>query len=512
MSSLKAAREGNSQAISEVLNYLLKLEVFSITQATIQNNYLNLFLESSQIPLSQSSLKNLYNALKKIDLKYIKYISIAAANPKKQQEIFKTCIDLTKDWETSKPAPSPWQKLTWPVWFPYPSSLLRMIVLIFWLAIVVRILGFWGVVIGGTVSDIFNHPKPLLQALGLSIFGSILLLSYSYFLVVENRSSPVKKSFPTARSLWEGTYAMIVLLLSLTITCLLIFPFIPWQDCYYNHVFSHHLVCRYHIQFYFKKFGFVSFLIWFSSGLYLYQIESVIRNQIPLTKIIRFLISVILSILISIVLNTTVKNWDNIYSVFSTFIESSPTVAILEIEEVSTYENTPEIEEMTETQENDPFNDALKFGMKAANLAQTAKSQQEWNRVSHSWEDAIQKLEEVPEFSSNFETAQQKIVEYQTNLNTSQKLADKNAKSNDLIPPDLNFKKGVEEASNAAFFVQTAKSKSEWELVATQWQNAIDYMKQVQPSDPNYKIAQDRVVLYQKNIEYARLAASQAEE
>ena len=51
-----------------------------------------------------------------------------------------------------------------------------------------------------------------------------------------------------------------------------------------------------------------------------------------------------------------------------------------------------------------------------------------------------------------------------------------------------------------------------WEFVATPWQNAIDYMKQVQPSDPNYNIAQDRVVLYQKNIEYARLAASQAQE
>ncbi len=37
-------------------------------------------------------------------------------------------------------------------------------------------------------------------------------------------------------------------------------------------------------------------------------------------------------------------------------------------------------------------------------------------------------------------------------------------------------------------------------------------MKQVQPSDPNYKIARDRVVLYQKNLEYARLAASKAEE
>ncbi|MDY7021664.1 MAG: hypothetical protein SWJ54_09915, partial [Cyanobacteriota bacterium] len=77
---------------------------------------------------------------------------------------------------------------------------------------------------------------------------------------------------------------------------------------------------------------------------------------------------------------------------------------------------------------------------------------------------------------------------------------------------ELGFKKGVEEASNAAFFVQTAKTQDEWEFVAAQWDNAINYMKQVQPSDPNYDIAQDRVIKYQKNLEYARLAASKAPE
>lgn len=512
MSSLKAAREGNPQAIATILNYLLETENIIVSQVYLQSDYLNIILEDSKIPLSQSSLQSLYNAIKKINIPYIKYVSIEAVNPEQKEEVWKNCIDLTKDWKTEQPEASTFKNLKWPVWFPYPSSWLRMIVLILWLAIIVRILGFWGVVIGGTLSDLFNHPKPFLQALGLSVFGSILLLSYLYFLVVEKRSSPVQKSFPTARSLWEGTYAMIVVLLSLVITGLLIFPFIPWENCSSTPIFYNNLVCRYHVQSYLEKLDVVAFVIWLLLGLYLYQIEAVIRNQVPLKRIIRFLTSVILSILLSIVLNTTVKNWDNIYNVFAGFRESYPTLAVSETEEFLESENTPEIEEMTETQENDPFNDALKFGMKAANLAQTAKSQQEWNRVSQAWEDAIQKLEEVPEYSPNFETTQPKILDYKNNLNISQKLARKNAKYDILIPPDLNFKKGVEEASNAAFFVQTAKSKSEWEFVATQWQNAIDYMKEVQPSDPNYKIAQDRVVLYQKNIEYARLAASQAEE
>jgi hypothetical protein len=77
--------------------------------------------------------------------------------------------------------------------------------------------------------------------------------------------------------------------------------------------------------------------------------------------------------------------------------------------------------------------------------------------------------------------------------------------------PDENFKKGLEKAMNAAVLVQTEKSKPEWEFVATQWQNAIDYMKQVQPDDSNYKAAQERVIQYQKNLEYARLVGSLAE-
>jgi hypothetical protein len=36
-------------------------------------------------------------------------------------------------------------------------------------------------------------------------------------------------------------------------------------------------------------------------------------------------------------------------------------------------------------------------------------------------------------------------------------------------------------------------------------------MKQVQPDDSNYKAAQERVIQYQKNLEYARLVGSLAE-
>jgi hypothetical protein len=533
MSSLKDAKQGNPEAIADVLNHILKEQNIIVNHAFIQSNYLNLLLDASQIPLPQSSIKLIYDALKKLDVQFIQYVTIAATKPENKQEVWKICIDLTKEWKNPQAESSKSKKSKWPVWFPYPSSWLRMFVLILWTAIVVRFFGFWGMMIGETLSDILGHPKPLLNALGLAVFGSILVHSYLYYILVDQDSSPSKKTFPTSRSLWEGTYAMIVLLLSIIITVLIISPFFPWDNCYFSRAYESLIYC-YRFQSYGETLSILAVVVGLTSGLYLYQLEYVIRNKVPLKRIVRFVALIILSIVVILSLNTTIKKWDSIYGFFSNLAEPSVTTASTEeysdIESIETYPESfseydhRENEEFVNTEhdasyddvyddvEYDTFYDALNAGMEAAMLAQTAKSSQEWNKVSEIWKEAIELLEDVPESSPNLEIAQNKIEEYQKNLNYSQRQANQNAQYEALIPPDLNFKKGLEEASSAAFFVQTAKSKPEWEFVATQWQNAIVYMKQVQPSDTNYKAAQERVVQYQKNLEYARLAGSQAKE
>ncbi|MGB3532307.1 MAG: hypothetical protein WBA13_02195 [Microcoleaceae cyanobacterium] len=80
--------------------------------------------------------------------------------------------------------------------------------------------------------------------------------------------------------------------------------------------------------------------------------------------------------------------------------------------------------------------------------------------------------------------------------------------------PEINkidpFKKAINKATIAATLTQSAKSKLEWEEVANHWQNALELMKEIPSSHTHYQAAQDRVILYQKNLEYAQLAASQA--
>ncbi|MBC1225391.1 hypothetical protein GNF09_37190 [Nostoc sp. UCD120] len=65
------------------------------------------------------------------------------------------------------------------------------------------------------------------------------------------------------------------------------------------------------------------------------------------------------------------------------------------------------------------------------------------------------------------------------------------------------FPEAVSKAINAANLTQSAKSPDEWKTVVSQWEAAIALMRTVPSSSPNYAIAQQKIIEYQKNINYA---------
>ena len=71
------------------------------------------------------------------------------------------------------------------------------------------------------------------------------------------------------------------------------------------------------------------------------------------------------------------------------------------------------------------------------------------------------------------------------------------------------FQKAVNQALEAATLTQSANTEVEWQTVADRWQDAIALMAAVPQSNPKYKLAQNKVVEYQKNLDYAnqRIAA-----
>ncbi len=68
----------------------------------------------------------------------------------------------------------------------------------------------------------------------------------------------------------------------------------------------------------------------------------------------------------------------------------------------------------------------------------------------------------------------------------------------------------VKSAQSAAQKAKDAQTKSEWNAVASDWQKAVDLMKKVPESNPNYQTAQTKVLEYQNYLDIAKQKADQA--
>lgn len=86
-------------------------------------------------------------------------------------------------------------------------------------------------------------------------------------------------------------------------------------------------------------------------------------------------------------------------------------------EELSRQEQAPE----ATSSQTDSFRDATNKAMEAANLTQTAQTSEEWSQVADTWQQAINLMKAVSESSPNYNLAQSKAVEYQSNLEYAQK-------------------------------------------------------------------------------------------
>lgn len=89
-----------------------------------------------------------------------------------------------------------------------------------------------------------------------------------------------------------------------------------------------------------------------------------------------------------------------------------------EISPVAEGVKTPEVKA-------NPFAEAIRSATEASQLTQTAKTYQEWEKISQLWQQSIAQMQEVSNSDSNFELAQQKVKEYQTNGAYVQKIIDK---------------------------------------------------------------------------------------
>jgi hypothetical protein len=161
--------------------------------------------------------------------------------------------------------------------------------------------------------------------------------------------------------------------------------------------------------------------------------------------------------------------------------------------------SVPAVTAAIASQPTEAFREAVSNAMNAANLAQTARSPQEWQEVATHWQAAIALMEKVSDRSGNYDTARAKIPEYQQYLAYAEKMANRSVDA---------FHEAVNYAMSAAQLAQTARSLPDWEKVAQQWQKAAESMQAVPGDHPRSALAREKAVEYQRNLEYAQAKTS----
>lgn len=87
---------------------------------------------------------------------------------------------------------------------------------------------------------------------------------------------------------------------------------------------------------------------------------------------------------------------------------------------------TPNNQNSSKPQNNVPvsaeFREAVNQAMKASTLTQKATTKLQWQEVSQHWQNAINNMKKVPSKDEKYVIAQEKVTQYQTNLNYAQEM------------------------------------------------------------------------------------------
>lgn len=120
-----------------------------------------------------------------------------------------------------------------------------------------------------------------------------------------------------------------------------------------------------------------------------------------------------------------------------------------------------------------------------------------------SWQEAIDRLEQVPPETLAGRTTQTLLVAAKRDFEQVAGLATGGARTNTLIAAAQQFALSATEAAQ-----NPPHSTDEWEEIALLWQQAIERLKQVPVEDPGYLEAQKLLANYQRNLGIVRTRKS----
>ena len=367
------------------------------------------------------------------------------------------------------------QNFYWPLWFPYPSSWLKALILTLFLRVIIFIVKNTGKL--GYDIVYFAHSLQLFIIFTiLLILSPIPIISLTHHclhlllsrFISEIQAPEIGKTqglLPGIMSWWEGLYAWLAIVISILIATFFSTIVLPL----FSHSFDRQIEYYTQIQNINNNIGLIFGLFYLSASAVIYQIEYLVKNRIisaysgnkqkdtgesninletetELNKLrgkmglntIKSNISLnkgqntiieprrkdrslnkkllIVFIIFSIPLGIYFSSrFSEILPLTSKSSTQIPSKSVLVTPSPVTSESP------TVLLQTDTFREAVSKAINAANLTQSAKSSDEWKTVVSHWEGAIALMKFVPSSSPNYVVAQQKIKEYQINLNYAEK-------------------------------------------------------------------------------------------
>ncbi|MBD2664163.1 hypothetical protein B6N60_03792 [Richelia sinica FACHB-800] len=372
-----------------------------------------------------------------------------------------------------KPSPTQTPKLSWPVWFPYPSSWLKTFILALFLRVIIFFIEHTGKV-GFRVAYSSDSLELAIIILILLILSPILLVAFTHHLlhVIISRFMPEIQApeigkcqgiYPGLISYWEGLYAWLVILISTLVSTLFATILIS--------IFNIDLSDP--VEFYtdFEE-RIVAILagIWMTTGALIYQIEFLFKRRLLLVYSE----------------DKKEENKENLVNHIDRELNNLKGEMGMYNMQPQVSMAQPENKQVNSLYPHRKIIKQISLGLLIPLIA-----------------GGIYLFSKLPDFT----VIQSAPIASQSELvSTPEKLSTENAPSSspEIAPSTDNFRLAVNEAMGAAKLTQSAKSPDEWQEVVNQWQKAIDMMKSVPASSQNYALAQTKITEYQKNLNYAQ--------
>jgi hypothetical protein len=470
---LELAKQGNLTAITQTLNYLFQDQHIT-TKVTQQNDCLRIILTADNIPEQQLSVNMIHQTMIKLQSKNIEKVIIYGQQINQSTIAWEQSLDVSyivakNIPKTSLETPQKSSGFQWTPWFPYPGSWLRTLLLagISFPTISLIIWVFPAIIVASVTKNIL-----LLSIFTLTgiILPSLFLAGIYQLAFFQWKEQEWFKDiclwWEKSHSLWEGFYGIFVFGVSWLIIFCIIWGLAVFhcQSYYNNHLTEYINECSarsiketmnaivyfiqhpwdYNYRYRYFYYGYSYNYELSASMLFgLWVIFSAYLYQVEYVIRKKVTLNQIKQVIFLVILAfglTQIIHFINMKS--AEYKESLTIVSSPKITPNPTNTLTPPV---TETP-TPPVTETAK-----PPVTETAKLP----------------VTETPK------------IEYDP------------------------FREAVNKATKAAEMTQTAKTSEQWNLVASEWQQAISLMKDVPLSNSHYEVAQKKISEYEKYLDHA---------